>query len=131
MSRASTILEQLEICSGLRVSINPSRFERVINDLQLSTNPTNNLRMLGSLESCDVFVWDANRETHKEAAAKIGVDFEKCVRGWAENRSGKDWEVLKKATGWTPEFETTVWRGLVDHPNYQYVVSKMKKVFQS
>lgn len=132
MSRARSILEQLEIVSnGLRVSVNPTNLKRLLQDIQLPPEQQHGecIRFLGHLETCDVFAWNAWEETHKEAAAKIGVDYNNCVLGWAENRSGKAWDAIGKAEGWTLQVETrsAAHGDVQSHHNWSYIKSKMEK----
>jgi len=84
----------------LKVCVNPSSVAQILINLRLpedfltndkyikSRDPYGhfgNLRLIADLDTGDIYVWDAGKQTHDDAAMHLGLNYDECARGMAGN----------------------------------------------
>lgn len=125
MTRAQSILEQLEFAGSVRVSQNPRNVSALASDLKMDVerlyDRTNaGLRVLAHIPKGDIYLWDANLGVHFEMANKLGLNYLECVRG---DSTGLDKQT--RSTG-------TSDRGLqllIQSPGFHQCESRLERAF--
>lgn len=84
MSRAKTILEQLDWCGTLRISKNPQKLRHLMRDLGLTREDADQesgtCRCLYDPVTKESFYWRARMAEHYTVAKDLGLDYDRCVK---------------------------------------------------